>query len=119
MENSITDVLYHRPPYLYLDEILECDAQMITALKKLRGDEPFFLGHFPGSPVVPGAMMCEMTFRRHAISFQSFSTRKQDRNLAAGTVTGGHQAKFKVFLDLGKKFKSKLNPLRESKKPSA
>jgi len=57
----------HREPFLFLDEIVECDAARILCKKTFRGDEGFFAGHFPGYPVVPGVLQCEGAMQAGAI----------------------------------------------------
>lgn len=53
------DVIPHRPPFLFVDRVLTCDADGATAERRFPADEPFFAGHFPGNPVVPGVILVE------------------------------------------------------------
>lgn len=54
------EVLPHRPPFLFIDEVIELTAgESAVGLWNLSGNEWFFSGHFPERPTLPGVLMCE------------------------------------------------------------
>lgn len=58
--NAIVQLLPHRYPFLLVDRVLECTpGKSIRALKNVTYNEPFFPGHFPGRPLMPGVMIIE------------------------------------------------------------
>ena len=59
--DSIEDYLHHRSPYLLVQNIVEISEQKIVTEATIKGGEFFIAGHFPGAPILPGAMMQEMS----------------------------------------------------------
>ena len=60
LENiEIRDILPHRYPFLLVDRIVEIEADRIVGIKNVTANEPFFTGHFPEFPVMPGVLIVE------------------------------------------------------------
>jgi beta-hydroxyacyl-ACP dehydratase FabZ len=57
--NQIREILPHRYPFLLVDRITELEAERIVGIKNVTANEPFFVGHFPTFPVMPGVLIVE------------------------------------------------------------
>jgi len=65
--NEILQAIPHRPPFLFLDKIIEVTDSSLKAVKKISKSEPFFQGHYPDFPVTPGVLLCESIFQAAAV----------------------------------------------------
>ena len=92
---EILEHLPHRYPMLLVDRVLECEpGKRILAIKNVTINEPFFTGHFPHYPVMPGVMVIEALAQAAAIlSFRTLGTKPDDRSVYY--FVGIDEARFK------------------------
>ena len=97
---DITEImrrLPHRPPFLLVDKILELSDKHVVGVKNVTMNEPFFVGHFPGAPVMPGVLQIEAMAQTGGI-------------LVLGTVPDPENY-LTIFMKIDKvKFKQQVNP---------
>jgi 3-hydroxyacyl-[acyl-carrier-protein] dehydratase len=62
----VTDLIPHRPPFLFVDEIVATSTDSLTAKRTWRAEEDFYKGHYPGAPITPGVLLCEAVFQTAA-----------------------------------------------------
>lgn len=89
---DILDILPHRYPFLLIDRVLELDpGKSVVALKNVTANEPFFQGHFPGQPVMPGVLIVEAMAQAAAIMYDG------DKRISDGLrlLVGIDKARFK------------------------
>src|SRR3989442_2701017 len=93
--HAILEHLPHRYPMLLVDRVLECEpGKRILAIKNVTVNEPFFTGHFPHYPVMPGVMVIEALAQAAAIlSFRTLGTKPDDRSVYY--FVGIDEARFK------------------------
>ena len=79
--NKILEYLPHRYPFLLIDRVLSCEpGKRLAALKNVTINEPFFQGHFPHHPIMPGVMIIEAMAQACAIlAFHSEQHRADER----------------------------------------
>src|SRR3954462_4755393 len=65
--SQVTDLIPHRPPFLFVDRIVEQTADGLVAERTFRAEEDFFKGHYPGAPITPGVLLCEAVFQTAAL----------------------------------------------------
>jgi 3-hydroxyacyl-[acyl-carrier-protein] dehydratase len=68
---QVLKAIPHRPPFLFVDKIVEMTENRIKTTKEISPEEPFFKGHYPGNPIMPGVLICESIFQTGAILLSS------------------------------------------------
>jgi len=81
---KILNLLPHRYPFLLVDKILEQEENKIVGVKNVTINEPFFQGHFPGHPVMPGVLIIEAMAQTGGVLMFSKEEKKGKIPLLAG-----------------------------------
>ncbi len=83
--NQIMEIIPHRYPFLLVDRIIELEAgKRAVGLKNVSANEPFFQGHFPGNPVMPGVLIIEAMAQTGAVALLSIPENQGKLGLFAG-----------------------------------
>ncbi len=98
---EIKNILPHREPMLLVDEVYLNEDGTATGYYNVRGDEFFLQGHFPGNPIVPGVIQCEMMAQSACILF---SDKMGDKGIIP-VYTGLDKVKFKNMIKPGDRVK--------------
>tara|TARA_B100001123_G_scaffold424443_1_gene535950 strand:+ start:1275 stop:1727 length:453 start_codon:yes stop_codon:yes gene_type:complete len=65
--DTVLRAIPHRPPFLFVDKVLEMRDDGATTQFTVREDLDFFAGHYPGNPIMPGVIICEAVFQSAAV----------------------------------------------------
>jgi 3-hydroxyacyl-[acyl-carrier-protein] dehydratase len=107
--NQIQAILPHRYPFLLVDRVIEIvPKQRIVALKNVTINEPFFQGHFPGYPLMPGVLMVEAMAQAGGILLL---TEIPDREGKLIVFTGIEKAKFRKPVTPGDQLRIEVDVL--------
>jgi beta-hydroxyacyl-ACP dehydratase FabZ len=94
--NSVPDILGILPqryPFLMIDKVIKINDKKIVALKNVSNNEPYFQGHFPGNPIMPGVLILEAMIQTGNLLPAEVST--DSREDYVGYVTAIDKVKFK------------------------
>lgn len=92
--HQVMQYLPHRYPFLLIDRVIECSAgDQLSALKNVTINEPFFQGHFPEQPIMPGVLILEALAQ--ATGLLSFCTMQADHNKKLYVLVGIDKARFR------------------------
>ena len=108
--NSVKDYIPHREPFLFVEKILEIGDEHIVTELTVREDFDFFRGHYPGSPIMPGVLMCEAVFQTAGIYISEKYGTEADRSKMP-ILTKINQARFKRMVQPGEVIRIEVVPI--------
>ena len=112
--NKVMELLPHGYPFLLIDKVIDTDnKEYLTAIKNVSFNEPFFQGHFPNYPVMPGVFILE-AMAQTAACLVAFA----DKSLSTNSLvffTGIEKAKFRKPVTPGSTLILKVNILAQKK----
>jgi 3-hydroxyacyl-[acyl-carrier-protein] dehydratase len=96
--DEVLRAIPHRPPFLFVDQVVEMTEKNIKAVRKMDPEEAFFKGHYPGYPIMPGVLVCEAIFQTGAILLSRIMTDVGEGVPVLGRI---NNAKFKQMVKPG------------------
>lgn len=96
--DQVLAAIPHRPPFLWVDEVLERSETRIATRKRVAPEEPFFQGHYPDFPITPGVLVLEAIFQAGAILL---SDRAKQAEGKVPVLTKISDARFKAMVRPG------------------
>ena len=110
---TILGLLPHRYPFLLVDRVLEVTDDRVVAIKNVSFNEPYFQGHFPGVPVMPGVLQLEAMAQAGGILAQR--SVQFDPSTHVMVFMGIDAAKFRRAVRPGDQLRIEVTPLRKGK----
>lgn len=105
-DQFILDRIPHRPPFLWLDRVVEITGETIRAEKTVPTDLELFQGHYPEYPLMPGVLLCEAVFQAGALLIGEL-LRRDVAATEGSAESGGVPVLTRI---LGAKFKREVRP---------
>lgn len=92
----------HRPPFLFIDKIIEITDTGARASLTIKPDFSFFEGHYPGNPIMPGVLLCESVFQTGAVFLSNYLSEESltDENITP-VLSRIRDARFKRMVKPG------------------
>jgi 3-hydroxyacyl-[acyl-carrier-protein] dehydratase len=107
--NQIRQILPHRYPFLLVDRIVELDAERIVGIKNVTTNEPFFQGHFPEFPVMPGVLIVEAMAQTAGVLVLNNIPDRENKLVFLVSIDG---AKFRRPVVPGDQLRIEMNVIR-------
>jgi beta-hydroxyacyl-ACP dehydratase FabZ len=106
---AIEKILPHRYPFLLIDRVVELEDMRVVAIKNVTVNEPFFQGHFPGFPVMPGVLIIEAMAQAAAVLVLNRLEDRANKIVFFGAIS---EAKFRRPVAPGDQLRIEVNFLK-------
>lgn len=110
---KITDLIPHRPPFLWVDSMVDFDSSSLTTEKFIPEDLAVFEGHYPNHPILPGVLLCEALFQTGALLIALLLKESNEVVSGVPVLTRVEAVKFKRVVGPGDTIHMKVT-LKES-----
>jgi beta-hydroxyacyl-ACP dehydratase FabZ len=108
---AIERVLPHRFPFLLVDRVVELSDENVVAIKNVSANEPYFAGHFPGHPIMPGVLQVEAMAQAGAVLALNILADPGEKPLVF--FMGIDKVKFRKPVVPGDTLRLEVKPLRK------
>lgn len=110
---AIAAILPHRYPFLLVDRVVEIEpGRRIVALKNVTVNEPFFTGHFPDHPIMPGVLLCEAVIQAGGILAHASAAAEVGSGKTLAMLTALDRARFRHQVTPGDQLRLEVVALR-------
>ena len=108
---ALERVIPHRFPFLMIDRVIELGDDRVVALKNVSANEPYFAGHFPGHPIMPGVLQVEAMAQAGAVLAMNILADPGEKPLVF--FLGIDKVKFRKPVVPGDQLRLEVTPLRK------
>jgi 3-hydroxyacyl-[acyl-carrier-protein] dehydratase len=111
---AVAAILPHRYPFLLVDRVVELDpGRRLVAIKNVTVNEPFFTGHFPERPIMPGVLLCEAVVQAGGILAYSSSPEEARSGKTLAMLTALDRVRFRYQVTPGDQLYLEVETVRQ------
>lgn len=110
---AVAAILPHRYPFLLVDRVVEIEpGQRIVAIKNVTVNEPFFAGHFPDRPIMPGVLLCEAVVQAGGMLAHATAAAEVGASRTLAMLTALDRVRFRYQVTPGDQLRLEVAALR-------